>query len=174
MPVTPFHFGVGLLAKGLLGRRVSLSGFCATQVAIDCESGYFLFRGEWPAHRFFHTILGASLLCVATCMVAMPILHRLLLFATRSPDAELAQWLKLHAKPTWVLIFTTALVGMLGHVVPDGIMHSDMRPLAPVSEANPLYEMISVGNLHIALGVVGILGFGLLQVRWARDRAHDR
>lgn len=174
MPVTPFHFGVGLLAKGIFGRRVSFSGFCATQVAIDCESGYFLFRGEWPAHRFFHTILGASLLCAVTCIVAMPILHRLMLFATRSSDADLARWLQLHAKPTWVLIFVTAVLGVVGHVVPDGIMHSDMRPLSPLSDANPLHEVLSLSSLHIGLTVFGIVGFVLLQMRWAWGRTHER
>jgi hypothetical protein len=171
MPVTPFHFGVGLLAKGLVGRRVSFSGFCATQVAIDCESGYFLFRGEWPAHRFFHTILGASLLCTVTCVVVMPILHRLMLYANRSPGSDLDGWMQMHGKPTWALMLTTTALGVIGHVLPDGIMHSDMRPLAPISEANPVYEMISVGRLHLALIFFGMVGLLLLHMRQRARRS---
>jgi hypothetical protein len=68
MPVTPFHGGVGLLGKGLAGPRFSFVAFCATQVAIDCESGYHLLRGEWPVHRFFHTIDGATLMCGAVVL----------------------------------------------------------------------------------------------------------
>ena len=57
MPVTPFHFGVGLLGKGVAPRAVSLCAFVASQIAIDCESAYFLFvaRAE-PVHRVLHTL----------------------------------------------------------------------------------------------------------------------
>ena len=61
MPVTPFHFGVGLLGKGVAPRAVSLCAFVASQVVIDCESAYFLFvaRAE-PVHRALHTFALAT------------------------------------------------------------------------------------------------------------------
>ena len=43
MPFTPLHLGVGLLGKGLLPRRVSLTAFAASQVVIDVEVAYYLF-----------------------------------------------------------------------------------------------------------------------------------
>jgi hypothetical protein len=156
VPVTPFHFGVGLFAKGLAPRHVSFRTFCATQIAIDCESGYFLLRGEWPAHRFFHTLLGASLLCAATVLVVGPTLPRLL---HRLGLAERARRIPAH------VLAVTALLGVLGHVVPDAIMHSDMHPFAPLTPANPLYEVLSLGPLHLLLVVMAVLGVLVLESR---------
>jgi hypothetical protein len=61
MPVTPFHFGVGLLGKGVAPRAVSLCAFVASQVVIGCESAYFLFVArEEPVHRALHTFALAT------------------------------------------------------------------------------------------------------------------
>jgi hypothetical protein len=169
MPVTPFHFGVGLFAKGVAPRHVSLGGFVLTQIAIDCESGYFLFRGEWPAHRFFHTIIGATLLCTAVVLVTAPLLHRLSTFLARRADSGLARWLPLAAPPTWPVLMATIALGVLGHVIPDAIMHADMHPFAPFTDWNPSYRIVSLGGLHLALIVAGLLGLFFLSNRRANN-----
>ena len=38
----------------------SWSAFVAAQVLIDCETLYYLVRQEYPVHRFFHSVLGAT------------------------------------------------------------------------------------------------------------------
>ncbi len=48
--------------------------------------------------------------------------------------------------------------GVLGHLIPDGIMHFDVRPLAPFSDANPLYDRLSLTALHAALVICGFAG----------------
>lgn len=171
MPVTPFHFGAGLLAKGLLPRRVSFVGFCLTQVAIDCESGYFLFRGEWPAHRFFHTVLGASLLCLGTCLLLMPLVSLVPSRLAKTADVDLSRWLALSAPLTWSVLLATALLGVLGHIIPDGIMHSDIQPFSPFTELNPMHELIPVGALHIALVIAGGIGWFLIAARRSKSTA---
>ena len=77
MPVTPFHFGVGALAKGLAPSKISLSAFVASQVLFDCETAhYLLIAREWPLHRWAHTFAvgsvvgagcGLGLRCRTTC-----------------------------------------------------------------------------------------------------------
>ena len=66
MPVTPFHFGPGLLLKACAPRQISLTSFVATQVVIDIESGYHLFRGDWPVHRWAHSLVISGLLGLST------------------------------------------------------------------------------------------------------------
>src|SRR5204863_2799538 len=61
VPFTPYHFGPGLLVKSLVPRYISLTAYCAAQVAIDCETLYFIVRHSKPDHRFLHTMVGASL-----------------------------------------------------------------------------------------------------------------
>jgi membrane-bound metal-dependent hydrolase YbcI (DUF457 family) len=145
VPVTPFHFGVGLAAKGASPPRVSLLIFCATQIAIDCESGYHLWRGDYPIHRTLHTFLGATALCVAVALV----LKRAL------PSARIS---------TRTALLSAAL-GVLGHVIPDAIMHDDVRPFAPLTDENPFFGLVSLSALHLALVVAGVLGAVLWTVR---------
>lgn len=86
MPVTPFHFGIGLLGKGLAPTRVSLSAFVASQVVIDCESAYHLFIArEWPVHRWAHTLPVAVPLAAAVGMAVWGMGHLL----SRRADAHL-------------------------------------------------------------------------------------
>ena len=60
MPFTPFHFGPAIFIKGLITSRFSFVAFAATQIAIDCETLYYLNRGEYPYHRILHTLAGAG------------------------------------------------------------------------------------------------------------------
>jgi cytochrome bd-type quinol oxidase subunit 2 len=161
MPVTPFHGGLGLLGKGLAGPRFSFIAFCATQVAIDLESGYHLLRGDWPVHRLFHTAIGATLVC-AFVVLAL----RWLAARTRGP---LRDDLASLVPRAGALVAIGA--GVLGHLVPDAIMHFDVQPLAPFSEANPLYDLVSLTTLHWGLVICGAVGtvLWLRHVRQARD-----
>ncbi len=158
MPVTPFHGGIGLLAKGCLGRRFSFIGFCATQVAIDCESGYHLLRDDWPVHRSLHTLLGATVVCTIIAVVFRRLGTRFQRdVSARSGLTGLARADLASAAAVPVTI-TTIVLGVGGHLIPDGIMHSDVRPFAPFSEANPLYDFASLAALHASMVAAGILG----------------
>jgi membrane-bound metal-dependent hydrolase YbcI (DUF457 family) len=57
-----------------------------------------------------------------------------------------------------VAAMTGALFGTLSHLVLDSLMHHDIHPLAPFSNANPLMDLVShdgVYKLCVVLGVVG-------------------
>ena len=153
MPVTPFHFGPGTLAKGLLPRRVSLTAFVVSQIAIDVESGYHLLRGDWPIHREFHSLLLAALVGVLSGTLVWSVGRVLPDQSSPGVRGELA------AFPG----YAGGLLGGLSHPVLDGIMHPDLRPFWPFSTANPFLELVSLGALHlfcVACGVVGVLLLG--------------
>ncbi|APR84546.1 Hypothetical protein A7982_09895 [Minicystis rosea] len=158
MPVTPFHGGIGLLAKGALRSRISLTAFCTAQVAIDCESGYHLLRAEWPFHRFLHTLPGATLACTAVALLGCAIGRSL--GTGPGGSTSLLEWLKadIAALSSPRTVVSTIVLATLGHVVPNAIMHSDVRPLAPISDANPLHEWLSLPALHGSLVVAAVLG----------------
>ena len=159
MPVTPFHGGIGLAAKGAAPRRFSFLLFCCTQVAIDLESAYHIIRGDWPIHRFFHTFLGAMLVCLIAVFTCRPVISAVQRRLAQRPD------MRRRIEPTqisWRVAVATAIVGCLGHVVPDAIMHSDVEPFAPLSAVNPFYEIVSVGALHWALVAIGIVGLAAI------------
>jgi membrane-bound metal-dependent hydrolase YbcI (DUF457 family) len=167
MPVTPFHGGIGLLAKGLLRDKVSFLGFFSVQAAIDLESAYHLARDEWPVHRFFHTFVGASLASVAVVLACGFIGRRL---RQTPPRLTLSGVIRadLAAAGTAVGAAVTALLGAVGHVLPDAVMHPDMQPFAPFSNTNPFYAAVSLGTLHSSLVIGGVLGALLFVLRAPR------
>jgi hypothetical protein len=165
MPVTPFHGGIGLIAKGLAGRRVSFLGYCATQAVIDLESGYFLLRGEWPVHRFLHTAVGATL----ACGVVVWLCRQVARCWSRRPDLDtaLVRWVRrdLAALLIPAGAVGTAALGVVGHLVPDAIMHADVRPFSPFTDANPMYGTLSLSVLHGGLVAAGAVGVALIALR---------
>jgi len=159
MPVTPFHGGVGLALKAVAGRRFSFVLFCCTQVAIDLESAYHLFRDEWPVHRFFHTFIGAAIASTVAVFGLRPAVTAVLRHLARRPDLQ--RWIGAPDISVGTAI-VTAIVGCVGHVVPDAIMHADVEPFAPFTSANPFHEALPVGTLHIVLVILGVVGFGMI------------
>jgi hypothetical protein len=161
MPVTPFHFGAGLLLHAMAPRRISFMAFCAANVAIDVESLVNLVRGHDPVHAFFHSAIGATLAGAGTAglmLAAVGIGRR-----WRLPD--LFQWLRLEPPA----IVAGSMLGAWTHVLLDGVMHPDLRPLAPFSEANPLLHLVSLGVLH--LGCVAAAAVGALLLAWRQWRS---
>jgi membrane-bound metal-dependent hydrolase YbcI (DUF457 family) len=52
-----------------------------------------------------------------------------------------------------------AMIGTYSHVFLDSLAHADMRPLAPFSDSNPLFGVISADNLYLlCLGLGGLAG----------------
>lgn len=172
MPFTPFHFGPGLAVKAATPRYFSFSVFVFSQVLIDIEPLYYLLSGEAQAHRFLHTYLGATVIAAVSYVIGRPLCGFCLAmfrhtFGWRLSDMREAIRL---ISPTSAL--SAAIIGPCSHVALDSIMHPDARPLAPFSDANPLFHAISAAELQlycIVAGVVGLIGLGL----WWLIRPND-
>jgi hypothetical protein len=157
VPVTPFHFGPGAAIHAAAPRHVSFLAFCSANVLIDIEPGYYMLTGQYPLHRVFHTCVGATSVAVATVglfLVARAIAPRL-----RIPDVF--QWKAL----TLAQVATGAAIGVYSHVALDSLMHADIRPFAPFSQANPLYQLVSLSTLHLGCVLAGVGGLLLLGLR---------
>lgn len=158
MPFTPFHFGPGLLLKGVAPERLSWSAFVAAQVLIDCETLYHILRREYPLHRALHTVAGAAAAGLATAGALLAL--RGLLPRGRLPPALAAE---LSTAP----IVMGGLLGGLTHPLLDGLMHADIRPFLPWTEANPLLGLVGLGALHLGCLAAGLAGAALV---WLRRR----
>ena len=158
MPITPFHFGPGVLFHGVAPRKVSFIAFMAANCITDIESVYNILRGNFPLHRFLHTFVGAALVAALTVVLFM--FMRRLARSIRLPNWF--SWQQLTLPP----VIVGALLGSYSHIVLDGIMHADMRPFAPWSDANPFLHAVSLGTLHWSCIILGIAGALL----WLRTR----
>ena len=117
MPITPFHFGPGAALHAAAPGQISFLAFGAANVLIDIEPGYYLLTHQFPLHRFCHTLIGATLIMVAT----------LVLFGTASRLArylpDLWHWKALTRRQ----IAWGAALGSYSHIVLDSVMHDDIR-----------------------------------------------
>lgn len=157
MPITPFHFGLGAALHGAAPKTVSFISFCVANVLIDIESLYNLLHQRHPVHAFFHTYVGASIVAVATLCLFIAMRW----FASRFWLPNLLSWQSLGGKQVAI----GAALGAYSHVVFDSVMHSDIRPLAPFSEANWLHGAISLTELHLLCVALAVLGLVMVNLR---------
>ena len=160
MPFTPFHFGPGLLLKSAAPRRLSVVAFALANVAIDVETLYHLTRQEFPLHRWAHTVPFATLIGIATGAAYGAIARR---FSLSTGNSGLA------AESRLMPAIVGGFLGGVTHPLLDGLVHGDVRPFWPLSDANPLFGLISNTAVVTLCLFAGIAGFFVLAVRLARQ-----
>jgi hypothetical protein len=165
VPITPFHFGPGALVKAAAPRHFSFTVFAFSQALIDLEPiGFFLFTGD-PVHPYLHTYLGATLVFLASWWAGRPVCE----WALRAWNAWLspaqAAWLAYETRISTMAAGTGAFIGSYSHVAIDSIMHGDMEPFAPFSNAAPWHLIVSLETLHLACIAAGIIGIAGLLAR---------
>jgi hypothetical protein len=164
VPVTPFHFGLGAAFHSVAPGSVSFISFCAANVFIDIEPLYYMLTGQFPLHRFFHTYVGATLLSLMTVMLFVA--ARWAAGVLPLPDVFGWQQLGITA------VAVGASLGTYSHIVLDSIMHTDIRPFAPFSQANPLQAIVSLRALHLFCVVAAAMGIIVVVVRARRVQAN--
>ena len=163
MPATPFHLGPGVLIKAAAPRQFSMAAYSLAQVVIDVESGYYLLRGEYPVHRQAHTFLLGGLIGLLCGLIVSRVGGWWARPRDVIPEVLAAEF----RLPVAVV---SGIFGGIFHSVLDGIMHADIRPFRPFTDANPLYDLVSVRTLYLFCTITGLVGAALLLARERRSR----
>lgn len=165
MPFTPFHFGPGMLIKGLIPKQFSLSVFALANIAMDVEPLYHILRGDTQLHGASHTLIGAACIGSGTALVAPRVI------------ARAWQWYQqFHIVADSPVHFTRqqawlgALLGSGSHLLLDATMHRDMHLLLPFSDANPLLHPEWTQNVYLACLLAGAIGLMLLLLAAMQSR----
>jgi membrane-bound metal-dependent hydrolase YbcI (DUF457 family) len=164
MPFTPYHFGPGLLVKGIAARWYSWTAFIAAQVVIDCETLYYLSRQEYPLHRKLHTLIGAAVAGLATAAALLGIRWLARRAAPQLVDTLRLSRPSIQAESSTVGILVGGFVGGVSHPLLDGLMHMDIKPFLPWTDRNPLLEVIGVEALHQGCEITGVIGLVLMGI----------
>lgn len=154
MPITPFHFGPGMAVKAIVPRLFSLTTFIGANVLIDIEPLYYMLTNQYPLHRFFHTYVGATAIILAAVFGMLLLAHLLKAFSFNP------WWAQREFELLPVVV--GAVFGAYSHIVLDSIMHTDIQPLAPFSEGNPIFHVVTLSELHEFCLIAGILGVVVL------------
>jgi membrane-bound metal-dependent hydrolase YbcI (DUF457 family) len=166
LPVTPFHFGPGLALKGVAAPVFSWSAFAAAQVVIDCETIYYMVRGEYPVHRFLHSFLGGGMAGLVAAILFLGVVHASLIGFPRL-IVPLTTTATARGEISFLGAFLGGLTGGLSHPLLDGIMHPDVRPFMPWTDYNPFLGLIGLASLHLACIASAIFG-GIGLALWKR------
>lgn len=157
MPFTPFHLGPGLAFKALGGRHFSFMVFGGSQVLMDIEPLLGLLGLIDSLHGPSHTLPGALLIGLLATVSGKPISNRVLHWSGwRGPQVS------------WCSAALAAFVGSFSHIGLDALMHADIRPLWPLTSANPLRDALSWQALHVGCLLLGVLGGGVALLRCGR------
>ncbi len=164
MPMTPWHLGPGLAFKAVAGPRMSLMTFAIAQPVMDVEVIYRILNQLPRPHGVSHTVIGAIVVAGVTVGVTVPTVWLV--------SGKTLAWL------TWRAAWCGALLGTLSHVVLDSIMHSDVQPFWPVSQASPLHRVIGLTALHELCfwsGACGAVAWGVVvgSRRWLSRHTGD-
>lgn len=168
MPFTPFHIGVGLLAKAALDRRFSFVAYGLAQIAMDVEPLVGMLRASSVLHGWSHSLLGACLIgafvSFLTPWLAPPFWRRWNKECLHYRLDRLSDALPCSRKA----ILVGAFFGTISHAMLDSVMHDDLRLFSPLSAAQLFYRPGS-GELIMQVSVLAGL-IGLVAWAWRRLR----
>ncbi|NEX19887.1 DUF4184 family protein [Thiorhodococcus mannitoliphagus] len=171
MPFTPLHLGPGFALKALGGRHFSFLAFGLAQVAMDIEPLAGLLTGAQRLHGSTHTYLAALGIALVVAAMTPPIGRPVVRRWNREVAWARLPWLTVSADFTRVSVLAGATLGTLSHVWLDSLMHADITPLAPWSEANGWLGAVSVEALTIGCLLAGLLGLtAWLVLTWRRGQ----
>ena len=162
MPATPLHMGPAMVVKAVAGPYFSLTVYGFTQVVIDLETVVRILREDATLHGPSHTYLGATAIAAVCTLVGRPACQWLVDRWRDDPASPFMNWLRGPPKITWTAAVAGAFVAAWSHVALDSLMHGDMEPLAPFSDANALLHWISIEALHIFCIATGALGAAMM------------
>jgi hypothetical protein len=174
MPFTPFHMGPGLAVKAVFPAQFSLTIFAFTQVLIDLEPAYLMYRQTWPVHRTNHTVFGAMVIAVFAVVIGKPLCSWALITWNKRLRPDQKQMLGVEPKISWLVAIISAIFGSLSHITLDALMHSDLEPFSPIWDGNPALGLISYHQLQIGCALTGTVGILGLIVRRIPSKAQGK
>lgn len=157
----PFHFGPGLAIKGLIPKHFSFSMFAFSNVLMDVETLYRMWRIQIPIYGFSHTMAGAMLIAVVSVLlgrVAIVGCWRLYEQITAEPEPF---------RLTWLQAIASAVLGVSSHLLIDAVMSADVHPFAPWIDANPLLMPGWMLPVYLACVLAAMMGMLLILCRAA-------
>ncbi|MEA1606019.1 DUF4184 family protein [Pseudomonas spirodelae] len=158
MPFTPFHLGAALVVKPGLSKHFSLITFGIAQIAMDIEPGIGMLTGAEVLHGPSHTFVASLAIALLVMLVAPGICNFLVRHWNKEVTHYRMPWLVEAFPVSRAAVIAGAFFGTFSHVFLDSLMHYDIRPFSPFSDANPLFGLITHDGVYQFCAIAGLLG----------------
>lgn len=161
MPVTPLHLGAALPGKPVLRDHLSLGVFAVVQIAIDIEPVWKSLTSAPTLHGPSHGLLVAlaiSAVLIVPAKYGVTWFYRVLRGLIERHGRSFVR-LAAELRPVrWSGAVVAAAFGAISHVLLDAVVHADVRPFAPWTDANPLHVPGSFWWVHGVCATLGVAG----------------
>lgn len=131
MPITPLHLGILAPINHFFPKKVNALSFLIVNLWIDAAAiAYFVFDIHWGALHGpeSHSFLAALAISSVVGVLGM------LWYVIREIHHP-----GLHQASAVLSWYAGAFLGGISHILLDMLVHSEMQPLAPWADSNPLY-----------------------------------
>ena len=112
----------------------------------------------WGGRRVAHYWGGALVIALLVILVAPGICNFLLRLWNKEVMHHKLPWLQESLPVSKVAVIVGALIGTLSHILLDSLMHHDIRPFSPISDANPFLELMTHDGVYQLCAILGVLG----------------
>jgi len=155
--------GPGILLKAVLRSSFSLMVFGYANVLMDIQPLVAMTSGQGALHGWTHTWWAALVIGGFAGLSGKWL-----------ADGVLRWFAPVHDRPQpkvgpWIA-FVSAYIGTLSHVALDSIVHPDVHPFAPWSDARPWLGAVSSGTIEAGCLIFGFVGTVLYLVGLAFER----
>jgi len=165
MPLTPYHFGPGLLLGVVLFPFLDFSTVMIASVILDIEPlAVLMFNLPYAIHGFFHTYLGATIVACLLSIVIYPL---------RGYLNKLVSIFGLHQESSFRHIFPASIVGTFSHILLDSLLYPEMNPFYPLI-GNPFVGIFQFTFVYNTCVFLGLQGFGVYVVRVLYNQINPR
>jgi hypothetical protein len=172
MPITPFHIIAGVAVKSLRPKYFSWTVFALANVLIDTEAVYYFFTTGSPAHKYFHTWVGATIIAILSatlgkylCEIGLRVLNYVFLNEKYVPRLR---WLRQGIKIDQFSAWSGAVIGAYSHIFLDSFVNLDMKPYFPFSDQNHLLGLISLKNTYMICIGLFLIGLIIITINFNR------
>jgi membrane-bound metal-dependent hydrolase YbcI (DUF457 family) len=132
MPFTPFHWGPASCIGLTWSKGFDFPTLLTATTVIDFEPLLVLVLAlDYPAHGFFHSFVGSSLLAVVTGII---------MYFLRDNIKEIMADFKLQQDSSFKKILWSSFFGFYFHILLDSLIYKEMNPFYPL-KGNPLYTI---------------------------------
>ena len=134
---------------------------------MDLQPLLVMVVGRGTLHGISHTVIGATVIAVFSAVTGKYLSEYVFVWLDKDFTEFQKSIFDLPKFISYKVAFLSAFIGAYSHILLDSVMHSDLRPLFPISDNNALLNLASyeqVNKICIYSGIVGAILYFMVRL----------